>query len=269
MISLPINKYKSSVFAAISYINLLCFADVQTRTTDELSPDTRHPIQGLDVSLNHVVQEPSGSFLRVLSVAKSPTEATDELFLVTPDSIPTFSIDDKPIQELLASGLWLRPQDDFSGTPALEFNKDDKDPSGDSTIFEVNLFSLFQSEHVDIKKAYENCIADLRVMANEDNLTIAEASIKDFWWFFSDLSPSQTATLTFYPNENLRAVWDDGYGNHVGIQFRGAGEYQYVIFKGAKDSPDRKYDAGRGDIGVVKQRIKDYKLESLLGIYGG
>ena len=276
MISLPTNITKcNSVIAAMSYIKLISYinsrysADVQTRITEDSSSDTRHPIRGLDVSLNHEVREPSDSFLRMLSFAKSPTEAPDELFLVSHDSIPTFSVDDKPLQELLASGLWHRPQNDFSGTPDLEFNRDVKNHIDDSSVFTVIPVSLFQSENAAIKKVYEQRIADLRIMASEEDFAIAEASIKDFWEFFSDLSPSQEATLTLYPNENLRAVWDDEYGNHVGIQFRGAGVYQYVIFKGPKDSPDRIYDAGRDDIGVVMRLVKDYNLESLLGIYGG
>lgn len=118
-------------------------------------------------------------------------------------------------------------------------------------------------EHV-----YRRRIDDLREMAEDEGFTVAEASIKDFWIFFSTLSPYQKAELAVNPNENLRAIWDDNHGNHVGIQFRGAGVLQYVIFKGPVDSPERIYDAGRGDIEVVRQRVKDFSLENLLGIYG-
>ena len=115
---------------------------------------------------------------------------------------------------------------------------------------------------------YRRRIDDLRAMADEEGFTVAEASIGDFWVFYSILCPSQKAELVVNPNENLRAIWDDDHGNHIGIQFRGAGVYQYVIFKGPAESPKRKYDAGRGDIGVVRQRIRDFNLENLLGIYG-
>ena len=118
-------------------------------------------------------------------------------------------------------------------------------------------------EHV-----YRRHIDDLREMAEDEGFTVAEASIKDFWVFFSILSPFQKAELAVNPNENLRAISDDDHGNHVGIQFRGAGVLQYVIFKGPADSPKRIYDAGRGDIEVVRQRIKDFNLENLLGFYG-
>jgi hypothetical protein len=115
---------------------------------------------------------------------------------------------------------------------------------------------------------YHSRIAALREMAEDEGFTVAEASIKDLWIFFSTLSPSQKAELAVNPNENLRAIWDDDHGNHVGIQFRGAGVLQYVIFKGPTDSPERIYDAGRGDIEVVRQLVKDFDLENLLGIYG-
>lgn len=115
---------------------------------------------------------------------------------------------------------------------------------------------------------YRRRIDDLRAMADEEGFTVAEASIRDFWVFYSILSPSQKAELVVNPNENLRAIWDDDRGDHVGIQFRGAGVFQYVIFKGPAESPKRKYDAGRGDIEVVRQRIRDFNLENLLGIYG-
>ena len=118
------------------------------------------------------------------------------------------------------------------------------------------------------ERVYRRRIDDLREMAEDEGFTVAEASIKDLWIFFSTLSPSQKAELAVNPNENLRAIWDDDHGNHVGIQFRGAGVLQYVIFKGPADSPERIYDAGRGDIGVVRQRVKDFNLENLLGIYG-
>ena len=65
---------------------------------------------------------------------------------------------------------------------------------------------------------------------------------------------------------NLIAIWDDGDGDYLDVEFLGNGSLHYLIFKGPEHSPDRKCEEGGGDIHTVKRQVQEHKLDSLLGI---
>ena len=109
-------------------------------------------------------------------------------------------------------------------------------------------------------------IGELQDLAEDDGVVISEQSKQHFLEFFSSQSPTNRAEAEVTPYGNLRAIWNDDYGNHIGLQFFGADVLNYVIFKGAKDSLDRIYEADRGGVDFVMERIRHHKLEHLMGI---
>ena len=113
---------------------------------------------------------------------------------------------------------------------------------------------------------YRSRIEGLRVMANDEGFTAAQASIDDFWLLIRTLMPTRKAQLVLTDDGNLIAIWDNDDGNYVDVEFLGDGSLHYLIFKGTEHSPDRKCEEGGGDIHTVKRQVHEHKLESLLGI---
>ena len=65
-------------------------------------------------------------------------------------------------------------------------------------------------------------------------------------------------------NGNLRAIWRDGQGTRMGLQFLGSGKLQYVIFKrhGGEDKISRA--SGRDNFDGIARQIDAFDLHSLL-----
>ena len=70
--------------------------------------------------------------------------------------------------------------------------------------------------------------------------------------------------LVLMDNGNLRAVWRDGQGTHLGLQFLGSGMAQYVIFKQRKATGPISRVTGRDTFGGLKRQIDAFELHSLL-----
>ena len=117
-----------------------------------------------------------------------------------------------------------------------------------------------------MEPAYRSRIEDLRGMAEDEGIKVAQESIDDFWQLIRTLLPTRKAQLVLTDDGNLIAIWDDDGGNYVDVEFLGAGSLQYLIVKGPEHSPNRTYEEGGGDIQTVKRQVQEHKLDSLLGI---
>ena len=258
-----ISKY-GFVLAVASYINQLVSADVQTRITDVFPSDTRDSIRALDIP-HDLVQEPSDSIISKLSFGESPTETTDRLSLDTLDPIWTFDVDDKPLKDLLTSGLWQMPYDDFSSTRAPALDKEQSYCWYSFPKLSKHIDS--QPEMAAIKKAYERRIDDLRGMAQDEGFTIASQSEDDFWKLIDALTHTSKAQLVLSQKGVLAAIWKDGDANYVHIRFLGTGHLRYVIITASLHDSSGESEVGDCSIQDVKTLLEKHNLENLLGLY--
>ena len=114
------------------------------------------------------------------------------------------------------------------------------------------------------RQRYEDRIKILRSLAREDGYDLNPESGKKFWSFIDSIPLIRKGDLVLLENGDLRAVWDDEYGAHIGLQFQGYGEVQYVIFSRRTPSGSKRRKCGAGDFGDVKRQIKSYDLWSLV-----
>jgi len=65
-------------------------------------------------------------------------------------------------------------------------------------------------------------------------------------------------------NGNLRAVWKDEQGAHLGLQFLGGGMVQYVIFKRRRQEQPVSRVSGCDSLEGLERQIDAFELHSLL-----
>ena len=115
-----------------------------------------------------------------------------------------------------------------------------------------------------VQQAYRNRIETLRSEAEFDGFRINEGSEKDFWIFINLHPFVQKGLLAAVDNGNLRAVWKGEHGTHIGLQFQGNRNVQYVIFKRRTPGGEISRVAGYDTIDGIKRQIHAFKLEPLL-----
>ena len=118
----------------------------------------------------------------------------------------------------------------------------------------------------EVREAYSSRIEELRGYALEDEIEIREESERDFWEFVTAVPLADEGELVVLYNGNLRAVWQDDSGNHVGLQFLGDSSVEYVIFKHWQRSNSVDRVAGIDSLSDVRQRIADFDLTSLVRV---
>ena len=79
--------------------------------------------------------------------------------------------------------------------------------------------------------SYNDRIELLEKHAELDGYSLNIASRSTFWNFFRRNRLLKRGRLVLIENGNLRAVWKDNNGAHIGLQFLENGLIQYVIFK--------------------------------------
>lgn len=104
--------------------------------------------------------------------------------------------------------------------------------------------------------AYMLRIEVLRSEAALDGFSVNAASKEDFWSFVESISFEQKAGLVLLDNGNLRAVWKDENGSHLGLQFLGNRLVEYVIFQRRRTTRDVSRVAGRDTIDGIKRQIR-------------
>ena len=113
-------------------------------------------------------------------------------------------------------------------------------------------------------QAYRARISTLREAAMQEGDCLNYASEFYFWHFVNSEPLLRKGNLVLVDNGNLRAIWKDGQGTHLGLQFLDDGMIQYVIFKQrvAKLPPSRV--AGRDTADGIWRQIRSFDLASLI-----
>lgn len=141
-------------------------------------------------------------------------------------------------------------------------------------IYSTNLHAnmLFNSESAlnreraeQNRSQYKERIKHLLELAKEEeDLELNQQSQEDFWLFINSIPLIRKGGLVLLDNGDLRALWKDDDGARIGLQFRGAGEVEYVIFSRSLPAREEKHQYGRGNFDLVKNQIREYNLWSLV-----
>ena len=115
-------------------------------------------------------------------------------------------------------------------------------------------------------QSYQMRIDALRDSAEQDGYGLNAASERDFRDFVSPESGFfiRKGHLVLMDNGNLRLVWKDGSGTHLGLQFLGGRMLQYVIFKRRMAKGQISRVAGRDSFEGVRRQIGTFDLQSLI-----
>ncbi len=114
-------------------------------------------------------------------------------------------------------------------------------------------------------QAYSARIDLLREYAMQDGFSLSPESEADFWSFIRFMPDFRKGNLVLMDNGNLRAVWKNKAGDHLGLQFLGEGMLQYVVFKRRSANSHISRVSGRDTFAGLVRQINAFDLESLLG----
>lgn len=118
-----------------------------------------------------------------------------------------------------------------------------------------------------LRAKFDAYLARMKLLKDEavhDGYTLNLASEVDFRQFIQSEPEVRRGNLVLMDNGNLRAIWKDGQGTHLGLQFLGGEMVQYVIFKQRKQGQQISRVAGRDSLEGIKQQIDAFGLHSLL-----
>ena len=111
---------------------------------------------------------------------------------------------------------------------------------------------------------YRERLAELREAAEEEDIERSEASERDFRAFVTDNPGWRKAALGLMDNGNLRAVWKDDDGSHLGLQFLGNQFGEYVIFKKRSSTTLVSRAAGVDTLDGIKAQVDAFDLAALV-----
>lgn len=114
-------------------------------------------------------------------------------------------------------------------------------------------------------QAYSARIDSLRRYALQEGFSLNPESEVDFWRFIQTGPNFCKGNLVLIDNGNLRAVWKNNEGDHLGVQFLGRGMLQYVLFKHSPEALRPSRASGQDTFTGLMQQIKSLELESLFG----
>ncbi|MCY4255832.1 MAG: hypothetical protein OXE51_06930 [Gammaproteobacteria bacterium] len=113
-------------------------------------------------------------------------------------------------------------------------------------------------------QAYRARIDALRLTAAQDGYHLNTASESDFWRFVVSGPRWRKSNLVLMDNGNLRAVWKNGQGTRLGLQFLGEGMLQHVIFSQREAGKPISRVAGRDTFEGIWQLVEAFDLSALL-----
>ena len=111
---------------------------------------------------------------------------------------------------------------------------------------------------------YEQRIADLHQLAKFEEIQINQDSELDFWQFVNFDCRMREGDVLLMDNGNIRLVWNNRQGSHLGLQFLGNQHVQYVIFKQRKLFDTVSRVAGRDTFEGTRKQINTFELDSLI-----
>ena len=113
------------------------------------------------------------------------------------------------------------------------------------------------------KSIYADRLDQLYEMGRDDGIEINPQSEQDFREFACTETPTKLASLVLLSGGNLRALWEDDFGQEIYVQFYGNGEIQYLISQ--ESEKDRTVlEAWQGDFGDLLDAIESKGLGHLL-----
>ncbi|MDE2797584.1 MAG: hypothetical protein OXI94_02840, partial [Gemmatimonadota bacterium] len=115
-------------------------------------------------------------------------------------------------------------------------------------------------------KGYALCFCSSTTFEYTSGFAMNEVSEVDFWSFIESISFAQKAGLVLLDNGNLRAVWKDENGIHLGLQFLGNRLVEYVVFKRSQATKDVSRVAGRDTIEGIKRQMRAFDLTALMNV---
>ena len=108
---------------------------------------------------------------------------------------------------------------------------------------------------IQTQEAYRQRISDLREYGAEDGLTINPVSEAALWQFVNSHPHWRKDMTELLPNGNLRAVWKDGQGGHLGLQFFGGTDVEYVLFQPRPEEGKVHREAGLDTFDGIDRRV--------------
>ena len=94
----------------------------------------------------------------------------------------------------------------------------------------------------------------LKEIGEEEEIAYNANSEQDLWRFLKRLSFIRSPKLFLLDNGNLRAVWKGDGGKHIGLQFLGGEQIQFVIFSKRGEHNNMARIRGRDDFaGIARQ----------------
>ena len=166
-----------------------------------------------------------------------------------------------------------------SGTVNVTGNKSPSDVHGHHLIMSPALSNLtgnidfcvalairqiIETPDSEIQKAYRERIEQLRMYGAEEDVAINPKSEEDLWTFINSHPDWRKGLTELINNGNLRAVWKDGAGNHLGLQFLGQQGAEYAIFKTRPDTGDVLREGGIDTFDGIDRRVNDLDLIPLV-----
>ena len=112
--------------------------------------------------------------------------------------------------------------------------------------------------------AYRERVAKLREFGEADGITLRRESEAAFFDFIKSNAYTGKASLVLLDNGNLRAVWKDDDGSHVGVQFHGEEIASCVIFKRRTRGAEVSRVAGKDTLDGVRKQIRVFGLDGLV-----
>lgn len=116
----------------------------------------------------------------------------------------------------------------------------------------------------EIRKAYQERTRELAKYGAEEGTTINLESQEDFEAFIEQCPRWRKGLTELLNNGNLRAIWKDDTGNHLGLQFLGGQKLEYVIFRHRPNPGEKLREAGRDNFSGIDKRMEQPDLLRLV-----
>ena len=107
----------------------------------------------------------------------------------------------------------------------------------------------------------ESRIAFLKSEARDEGAFCNEVSESDLRRFVKAHASLGRPSLYLVDNGNLRAVCKNAGGLHLGLQFLGDGQVQFVIFAKRRDATELVRSAGQDNFTGIEKQIASFEFE--------
>jgi hypothetical protein len=108
-------------------------------------------------------------------------------------------------------------------------------------------------------------VRELHIDAALSSEAFSNASHADMVSFLRGLTLTQRPSIFLLDNGNLRALWRNGAGEQVGLQFMGGGLVQYVMFARRPNSDRLLRHYGQDVVSEIRRKITSNGCDHLIG----